>query len=185
MTIRTTVHIIHIIYIILYCTKFTLRTTVHNVNFHCTASTVLPWSHFRPSSLLYKKISLSNKDLSWEQNHGQRRNHYCASAKHDFSIFIFRTWHKPKTNTKKNKTSFIILINFFLQSAAYMTKTWNRWVLYGLSMFLRTNAQQVWWTKNVSQLLFDGFENPIQQISTYIPGYDGPDKFGYMYGVSI
>lgn len=66
-----------------------------------------------------------------------------------------------------------------------MTKAWSRALLYPLSMFLISNGQKISWSKNVSQILFDGSDNPLLKMGTYIPGYRGPDKFAWFYKVII
>lgn len=76
------------------------------------------------------------------------------------------------------------LINGTLQSASYMAKDANRFFLIPISMMLRTTGQQVWWTKNVSELLFDGFVNPVQTLGVYVKGPSAPDRFGFFYRVS-
>lgn len=66
---------------------------------------------------------------------------------------------------------------------AYITRTWKRFFLYPVSVALVTSGQQLTWTKNVSELLFEGFDNPIQNLGSYVPGNAVEEKFGFFYKV--
>ena len=66
-----------------------------------------------------------------------------------------------------------------------MSRTWVKAALYPMSIFLRTSKQNVWWTKNVIELVFTGFENTVQKIGSFLTDIDVPEKFAYYYGVSI
>lgn len=70
------------------------------------------------------------------------------------------------------------------QSVAYVGHDWKRYYQLPLGLALASSNQKLTWTKTVRELLFDGFDNAIQNIASYIPGFPALDKFGWFYKVN-
>jgi hypothetical protein len=63
---------------------------------------------------------------------------------------------------------------------------WNSLFLYLLSFALQMFGKSIWVTKPVSELLFDGFSDPLLSVASTVPGLlplrlPGR-RFGFLYG---
>ncbi|KAL0269250.1 UNVERIFIED_CONTAM: hypothetical protein PYX00_007054 [Menopon gallinae] len=97
------------------------------------------------------------------------------------SYRVIKRWYFEPEMTNGSLSDLITSVNVVAASAAYMAKDANRFFLIPISMMLRTTGQEIWWTKNVSELLFEGFVNPLQTLGVYVKGQNTPDRFGFFY----
>ncbi|KAK6635773.1 hypothetical protein RUM44_001027 [Polyplax serrata] len=96
----------------------------------------------------------------------------------------FRTikrWYFVEEKTNGSLDDNVTSLNAVAASVAYIVRGWNRFFLYPVSIALVTSGQELTWTKTVRELLFDGFDNTLQNIGSYAPGLPALDKFGWFY----
>jgi scavenger receptor class B protein 1 len=91
-------------------------------------------------------------------------------------------------NESKGKlTDIITSINVVALSAANQARSWNIFKVKGVELSLAFFEQQVHLKKTASELLFEGYDDPIITVAKEIAkimGIDVPfDRFGYFYKV--
>jgi scavenger receptor class B protein 1 len=83
----------------------------------------------------------------------------------------------------------ITTVNPVALSSVYATRSWNYFLRKGLSVSLSSMAPNVYLTRTVSQMLFEGYEDPLINMARSLPflgnSVPGWDRFGWFYTVQI
>jgi scavenger receptor class B protein 1 len=79
----------------------------------------------------------------------------------------------------------ITTVNPVALSSVYATRSWNYFLRKGLSVSLSSMAPNVYLTRTVSQMLFEGYEDPLINMARSLPflgnSVPGWDRFGWFY----
>uniref|UniRef100_A0A6P7FA51 Protein peste-like isoform X1 n=2 Tax=Diabrotica virgifera virgifera TaxID=50390 RepID=A0A6P7FA51_DIAVI len=93
-------------------------------------------------------------------------------------------WYVPE-KSKGSPYDPFTTINPIALSAAHSVRHWHMLIKKGFAFSLRALVSQIWTTHSVTEVLFDGYEDPLLAMATkmsFLPKSAVMDKFGWFYG---
>ncbi|XP_069695607.1 protein peste-like isoform X2 [Periplaneta americana] len=97
-----------------------------------------------------------------------------------------RRWYHDAENSNGSLKDNVTTLNVLPIAASAVSRHWSGVLVYPLSAALSVASRSLWLTRPVSEMLFDGYSDPLLSIASNIPGISAlelpGDRIGFFYG---